>query len=68
MDKLQNRQNHFINCYSKSLSGPAKSTFKICNYRMRGIYNYRQNQLLQFYILKAEDTITREQLTVKRSR
>jgi hypothetical protein len=27
-----------------------------------------QNQLLQFYILKVEDTITREQLTVKRSR
>jgi len=41
MDKLQDRHNHSINCYSKSLSGPAKSTFKICNYRMRGMYNYR---------------------------
>jgi len=41
MDKLQDRHNHSINCYSKSLSGPAKLTFKICNYRMRGMYNYR---------------------------
>jgi hypothetical protein len=41
MDKLQDRHNHSINCYSKSLSGSAKSTFKICNYRMRGMYNYR---------------------------
>jgi len=41
MDKLQDRKNHSINCYSKSLSGPTKSTFKIYNYRMKGIYNYR---------------------------
>ena len=41
MDKLQDRHNHSINCYSKSLLGPAKSTFKICNYKMRGMYNYR---------------------------
>jgi hypothetical protein len=41
MDKLQDQHNHSINCYSKSLLGPAKSTFKICNYKMRGMYNYR---------------------------
>ena len=46
MDKLQDRHNHSINCYSKSLSGPAKSTFKICNYRMRGMYNYREKSTI----------------------
>jgi len=46
MDKLQDRHNHSINCYSKSLSGSAKSTFKICNYRMRGMYNYREKSTI----------------------